>query len=827
MFRNYEALLKEKPAANKIPYTVHIGENLVKTQNAYVMAFKFQGVGFENADDETLNTWHQQLNTFYCNIASQHISVWSTVVRQRDSTYPNGQLQEGFARRVNDKYKKRITSEKLMVNDLYLALVYRPQPDIVGKSATMALKAADKRLLDQEHQDALEECQRLHSHAQTSLSRYQPELLGIYKKGEGYYSSLYEYFGLLLNGIWQPMPLSRSPAQDVLATSRTLFGTETMEYRTATETKVSAFLSIKEYPKTSSVGMFDGLLSAPFEFVLTQSFTFIEKSKADKLLERLEAQMANAGDSAETLAADLKDARDQLASGTFVMGDHHLSLQVQSELFEGLSDKEETFKRLRQLNKNISAAQTIMSESATGTGMTLVREDVANEAAYWAQLPGNFFYRPRLSPITSLNFAGMMPLHNFPPGRATGNHWGDAMTVFSTNAGTNYFFSFHSSDPKEEDGGSKKDVSHAYIGGSTSSGKTTFLGFMIIQLLKFAATVVLFDKDYGLEILVRALRGCYLPILKGQRTGFNPLRLEPNPVNTTFIKSLLMEICRREGKPLTDRQKSQLDHAIAGTMALDPQYRRLSRLLSFLDETDTEGLYERLSPWCEITREGKQGEYAWIFDNDEDEVVEVMGRNTLIGFDITQFIDDEEIKAPITMYLFHLVQLLQDGRRGYCIFEEFSKTIGDKAFAKFGKEGLERWRKNDWGCAFVTQSTSTVNSSEIARVLIENTATKILFPNEEAQKVDYIDSFGATEREYILVKEVIEPGSRQFIVKQAKNSVVCELDLKGFNFELDVISGRKKNVQIVRDTIGQVGDDPDDWLPLYEQRLLSEKGERA
>jgi type IV secretion system protein VirB4 len=173
------------------------------------------------------------------------------------------------------------------------------------------------------------------------------------------------------------------------------------------------------------------------------------------------------------------------------------------------------------------------------------------------------------------------------------------------------------------------------------------------------------------------------------------------------------------------------------------------------------------------------------------------------------------------------VQLLQDGRRGYCIFEEFSKTIGDKAFAKFGKEGLERWRKNDWGCAFVTQSTSTVNSSEIARVLIENTATKILFPNEEAQKVDYIDSFGATEREYILVKEVIEPGSRQFIVKQAKNSVVCELDLKGFNFELDVISGRKKNVQIVRDTIGQVGDDPDDWLPLYEQRLLSENGERA
>ena len=57
---------------------------------------------------------------------------------------------------------------------------------------------------------------------------------------------------------------------------------------------------------------------------------------------------------------------------------------------------------------------------------------------------------------------------------------------------------------------------------------------------------------------------------------------------------------------------------------------------------------------------------------------------------------------------------------------------------------------------------------------------------------------------------------------------MCELDLKGFDFELDVISGRIHNVEIVRDIIKQVGDNPADWLPLFEkQRGLPKPGEAA
>ena len=48
--------------------------------------------------------------------------------------------------------------------------------------------------------------------------------------------------------------------------------------------------------------------------------------------------------------------------------------------------------------------------------MIVAREDLALEAAFWAQLPGNFAMRPRKAPITSRNFAAMAPFHNYPVG---------------------------------------------------------------------------------------------------------------------------------------------------------------------------------------------------------------------------------------------------------------------------------------------------------------------------------------------------------------------------------------------------------------------------
>ena len=54
-----------------------------------------------------------------------------------------------------------------------------------------------------------------------------------------------------------------------------------------------------------------------------------------------------------------------------------------------------------------------------------------------------------------------------------------------------------------------------------------------------------------------------------------------------------------------------------------------------------------------------------------------------------------------------------------------------------------------------------------------------------------------------------------FLIKQAHHSVVCQLDLKGFDGELAVISGRAQQVRRMQRIIASRGADPNDWLPHF------------
>jgi len=58
-----------------------------------------------------------------------------------------------------------------------------------------------------------------------------------------------------------------------------------------------------------------------------------------------------------------------------------------------------------------------------------------------------------------------------------------------------------------------------------------------------------------------------------------------------------------------------------------------------------------------------------------------------------------------------------------------------------------------------------------------------------------------------------------FLVKQGHCSVVCGLDLKGFDAELAVISGRISEVERMQQIIAATGPAPERWLPVFQQGL--------
>ena len=106
----------------------------------------------------------------------------------------------------------------------------------------------------------------------------------------------------------------------------------------------------------------------------------------------------------------------------------------------------------------------------------------------------------------------------------------------------------------------------------------------------------------------------------------------------------------------------------------------------------------------------------------------------IVGFDVTDFLDHEITRTPVTLYLFHLVRQLLDGRRLVCWMDEFWRLLADPAFEHFAKDGPKTWRKLNGVMALATQSASDVLESPISRTIIEQTPTKVFFPNRGCER---------------------------------------------------------------------------------------------
>ena len=815
----FERARRELIAARHVPYTALVAPEVVRTLSGdYVQTIRIGGIAFESADDEAVNAWHERLNALWRNVASAHVALWVHIVRRRDRAYPAGEFPPGFARELNERYRARLAGETLMVNELYVSLVYRPQPTAVGSAALKLFGRAESDTARAELAESLEACEKLRSQVLAGLAAYEPEVLGL-RAGEGAgprRSALLEFLGLLVNGERQAWALPTAPVADVLATSRLLFGTEAMEYRTPSESRLAAFIGIKEYPTPTSPGVLNRLLTAPFPFVLTQSFAFLPKSTAQGLLSRQYHRMTNAGDLAVSQAEALKAALDQLSGNEFVMGDHHLTLQVLTEAVEA-EDTSQGEASIRALNESVALARTWLGE----TGMVVAREDLAMEAAFWAQLPGNFGFRPRKAPITSRNFAGLCPLHNFPGrprdrqslgrgARAVCDLGALALLLLvarerSSRGGRGFAAGHRAYVHLRTDGLGEDRVPWVLCGHARESRRHS-------SHLRQRSRAR--DPGAGIGRRVRAAQVRAADRFQSARLA----RLSP-------AAGISAGVAARAGRASWTERSRCVRRRISSRRSWE-RWRWSRRLPGGCRGSSSSWIPRTRRACTRASRVGvprADGEYAWVFDGAETRGEEWLAHGAVVGFDVTEFLESPAIRTPITLYLFHRVRQTLDGRRLVVWMDEFAKLLGDPAFEGFARDGLKTWRKLNAVAAFATQSPSDVLASPIARTLVEQTPTKVLFPNLEAQRDEYVDGFGLSEREFELIGRELTPGSRRFLVRQGMQGVVCELNLRGFEYELAVISGRTENVQRMERLAAECGVDPALWLPRFRDEVEAKR----
>ena len=783
-YRNELLVNRDSPTADYVPYTAHIDQNTIKLkQGDFIQCFRLEGIAHETADDDEINTWHEQLNMFMRNINSPHVALFSHVIRKESGEYVGGQYKPGFAHDLNEKYRSKISSKRLFVNELYLTLLYRPQPMALARAFSKVDELSERGRAQMNTLGA-DKINALAKEMEKNLSRYSPERLSTYEYKGFLYSEVLEFLQFLVNGYEQRFPHMRANIQETLVTSRPLFGREAMEFRAPDRSMVAAILGIKEYPHPTVPGLFNELLHAPYEFVLSQSFVCMDKASARTALKRQRDRLESTEDDAVEQIDDLTAALNDLQSNKFTMGEHHLTLLIKAEDVKALSN-------------NIAEARAALADS----GCVVAREDLALEAAFWSQLPGNLRYRPRPAPITSYNFVGMSAFHNYPTGKRTGNHWGDAVALLKTTSGAPYFFNYH-----------RRDLGITLLTGQSGTGKTATQNFLSCMAEKFEATGIYFDKDRGSEIFVRANGGLYFPLKTGESTGFNPFSLPATPSWVDTVRRIVMACIKREGVPFTSRDERDIAQAIDGVFGLSANARRFGQLLSFLEPPEGDNIASRLLKWCHSDH--GSGTLAWAFDNPTDILDVTKGR--LFGFDYTDFLDNPEVRTPIMMYLWARFSALIDGRRLYMFIDEFWKALEDPFFQEELLNRYKTIRKQNWFIICATQSPADAIRSKIAHTIIEQTATFIYLPNPQAKEKDYTEGFNLTHREYEIIKTLPET-SRRFMVKQGQNAVICELDLQGFDDELSVLSGTTGNTLLVEKIRQKVGDDPSVWLPIFYQ----------
>lgn len=771
----------ESPIGQFVSLSTHVSPTIVKTTGGdFLITWLLSGLPFVGREDWELEHKHNTFNRLLQTLRAPdyvNVAFWVHDIRRHRSINLRPNFQEQFNQDMSDGYFNRLSKEKLMNNELYLTMIYRPVVD--GKK--FVDKSGNLNRLEAEQNQAISALNELATNLEAVLHDYMPYRLGMYESTNGtLFSETLELFGYILNRVTEPVPVLNAPVYNYLPLSRHLFSSKTGDFIVRTpegKNHYGAILNLKEYPDGTYPGILNGLKYLDMEYVATHSFSPMSRYDAMKTLERTRGMMISSGDKSFTQIGELDHAMDQLASGNFVLGGYHFSLTLYADSQEHLS-------------QNLAAARAELSNA----GFVTTKEDLAVCSAFYAQLPANWKYRTRIANLSSLNFLGLSPLHNFATGKRNNNPWGQCVTVLQTTNGQPYFFNFHATHEAENSEG-EKAIANTMVIGKSGTGKTALINFLLSQVQKFdpKPTIFFFDKDRGAEIFVRACGGAYIALENGQPTGFNPFQCENTEANVQFLCNLMKELIGKERYSASE--DTDILRAVRAILDTPMPLRSITNFQKSLPNHGNDSLYAEMRKWTQ------GNSFGWVFDNPKDEI-DFSGAS-IIGFDYTEIIDNPQVRSPVISYLIHRMESLIDGRRFIYVMDEFWKILdGGSGLKDFAKNKQKTIRKQNGLGIFATQSPEDALRSDISAALIEQTATMILLPNPNADRADYRDGLKLTESEFQVIKNLDER-SRCFLVKQGHAAAVCQLNLRGMDDALAVISASTDNIEIMHRIVNE------------------------
>ena len=806
-------LTDQKSFEELIPYSSHIGENIITTKKKdFIATWEIDGVFFECADDDNLEILTDNLNTLIRSFEGRNVTFYTHRARCKKKVTRSFSSKSEIANELMTEYYASLGEKDYYDNRLFLSVVFSPFTieDKIDSKLSKKNKESDKL----KFKEAFTEMEDISDRLNSYLSRFHAKRLGLYEENNRVFSSQLSLFQFLLSGKWQKIAVTNSPIYSYLGGKDVFFGNDAAQISAGQDNRYFRSLEIKDYFSNTETGIFDALMHIPVEYVFTSTFETVGRQQAAKAITDQLEKLDMTGDAAESQKEDLLLAQDMLASGLISFGKCHQTLVIYSESPE-------------QLVKDTNIVVNTLQE----LGLVIAYSTLSLGAAFFAQLPANKRYRPRVSQISSLNFAEMEPFHNIFSGKKDGNTWGNSV-ITAQGSGLNvYNLNYHMTNDYQNFFGKNPTLGHTEILGSSNSGKT--LGMM---LQAFAAqqfgmpesfppnkkvkkmTTVFFDKDRAAEVGIRAMGGDYYKVAYGEKTGWNPFAAEPTKRNIKMMKDLIALICAVDD---TDPSgKRSISEAVDQFLSNADKRYPISAIKSLISEpndraTARSGLKTRLDAWTS----GK--EYGWVFDNDTQTDGFDVSEKDVFGIDGTEFLEDKVTAKIIPFYLIYKVTQLADGRRLLIYIDEFWQWLLNDGMSDFIFNVLKTGRKLDMTLVVATQSPEEIIKSPIAAALREQCATHIFLSNQKAVRSDYVDKLQIAPQYYDKIKS-INPLSRNFLVVKNPQRKEDTEDFAAFaRFELGkatkyapLLSASKDQLEIF-DSIYKEGMEPKEWVHKF------------
>lgn len=762
------------------PYARPVTDRILTMDGEKVLAtVKIKGILFETVNEKILENYFQSRKTLFTSLAQKYgssLAVWTHIVKRKDNLEAQYNFQDSFMAAFSKKYCEQFNHSTFFVTDYYVTFVLKYD----------------------ELQEGISDLNDILSMALGVFKDFKAESLGLSESKYGIpFCDNVSFLSYLFNNEFTPVPLSHERVDTYLSKSDLHFGYDTVEIRNheSDGSKFAVLYELENYPATTYNGMWDFALGLQQEFILCQSTIFISAPKSIKMLDE-QANIISSANGSDTDLGELQMGREAVSSGEVTFGDYHASLIVFGD----------------EVGEAIDNGTQVSSEFLA-RGTTWKRSNLKSIFTYQSLFPASSV-RPLSSPRSVSNLSCAFSLHNYSTGKKEGNPIGDgsALIPLKTVSDTLFYLNCHASDHNKNVTG-QKFPGHTMILGATGAGKTTLEGTIVGFATRFDPAIFAIDYNRSAELFIRAFGGEYFTLEDGISTGLNPFQLEDTPQLRNFLYRLV-ERCSDSGSGVSALDERMIQDAVDAAMSLDLHNRRFSTVLQSIPMgTD---LRLRLSKWCE----SENGKLAWALDAPTN----LFNPRTFkrIGFDTTTLLKMDAGKfhpacEPILSVLFFLKELIQrDGQLLLTIVEEFWVPANFPITADLMKAVLKAGRLKGEFMFLTSQSPEDAINCPIFAAIVQQTPTKILLPNPDADAESY-RKIGLTDKE---IHGVLKLGkeSRTFLVKQSNDAVFAKLDLYGFDDFLPIISGTTEDISLCAALRKEIGtDDPAVWIPLFQQ----------